>query len=601
MNKGKMFGLLDNVNNRILKIYERKYAYVIGIGIECALCILWMFYSRINIQLPVKILGLVLSFFAMRDFEITLRYIQGQKRCRTFWIGLPIVSFITAFTLVGNRGIIYPLDTSITFGRIVTLILVGIWSIPIILLFIRTYEKVGLYENKKEHYRSFIIICSVVIIVPACFALAAFNPGISSYDTNECLAIYAHNIKNMPNWHPPFYVLLLKLIITVWDSTYAVIIVQFVFWEFVVLELIAFLYRKNISDKMLLVFAVFWGVNTSNVLYLCTIWKDIPYGISLLWLTLIISKLVVDRKYYEGRRKIYIELVIALVLVCFMRQNGIVPYILSVLGLVIFYKKNRKLILSIATSLVLIFVIRGPLYSAIGVVETPETFGGKYIGLGQDILAAYYTGGDLSEEALEIVNVLTNNNRDSFGFNPYWANSSYALDVSMTEFVKIYFDTFIENPTVMIKEILCRNDCIWDVFEGEGARVNLINYLGHWDGNDNWNDYYPPNKYTAWSNFVSKDTTFTGESQLFSILFWRCGVYFLIGIYVFWSMQIKRVQKECYLVFVPYVAQILSLVLSTGWSDFRYYWPLNLMIVAILFLGIVAKNDYGELRKACTF
>lgn len=374
---GKMFGLLDNVNNRILKIYERKYAYVIGIGIECALCILWMFYSRINIQLPVKILGLVLSFFAMRDFEMTLRYIQGRKRCRTFWIGLPIVTFITAFTLVGNRGIIYPLDTNITFGRIVTLILVGIWSIPIILLFIRTYEKVGLSENKKEHYRAFIIICSVVIIVPACFALVAFNPGISSYDTNECLAIYAHNIKNMPNWHPPFYVLLLKLIITVWDSTYAVIIVQFVFWEFVVLELIAFLYRKNISDKMLLVFAVFLGVNTSNILYLCTIWKDIPYGISLLWLTLIISKLVVDRKYYEGRRKTYIELVIALVLVYFMRQNGIVPYILSVLGLVIIYKKNRKLILSIATSLVLIFVIRGPLYSAIGVVETTETGGGS--------------------------------------------------------------------------------------------------------------------------------------------------------------------------------------------------------------------------------
>ena len=34
MNKGKMSGLLDNVNNRILKIYERKYAYVIGIGID---------------------------------------------------------------------------------------------------------------------------------------------------------------------------------------------------------------------------------------------------------------------------------------------------------------------------------------------------------------------------------------------------------------------------------------------------------------------------------------------------------------------------------------------------------------------------------------
>ncbi len=581
--------IVEIIYNKILNFYEKKYANLLGIGIECTLCIFWMFYSRIDIQLPVKVLGLILSFYSMKDFGLSVRYMQ--KKSILFWMGLPIVAFITSFCLVGNRGIVYPLDSTVSIGRLVTLLVVGIWSIPIVILFLRTYDKLSLVENKKGNKCIFLLICALILIVPACFALAAFNPGISSYDTNECLAIYAHNMKNMPNWHPPFYVFLLKAIITIWDSTYAVVLVQFVFWEFVVLELISFLYRKGISDKMLLMFAVALGVNTSNVLYLCTIWKDIPYGISLLWLTIIIGKFVVDRKYYEGMKKVYIELVIALVLVYFMRQNGIVPYVLSALGLVLLFKKNRKMILSIATSLVLIFLIRGPLYSSIGVVETTKTLGGKYIGLGQDILAAYYTGGDLSAEALEMVNTLTNNNRDSFGFDPYWANSSYELNVSMMEFVKNYIDTFIKNPAVMIKEILCRNDCIWDVFEGEGARVNLVNYLGHWDGNDNWNDYYPPNKYTEWSVFVSKDTSFTGESQLFSMLFWRCGLYFLLGIYVFWSMQIKHVRKECYLVFVPYVTQILSLVLSTGWSDFRYYWPLNLMIVAILLIGIVASSD----------
>ena len=53
-------------------------------------------------------------------------------------------------------------------------------------------------------------------------------------------------------------------------------------------------YRKDISDKILLMFAVFFGVNTSNVLYLCTIWKDIPYGISLDELAYKFSKNIKD-------------------------------------------------------------------------------------------------------------------------------------------------------------------------------------------------------------------------------------------------------------------------------------------------------------------
>ena len=63
----------------------------------------------------------------------------------------------------------------------------------------------------------------------------------------------------------------------------------------------------------------------------------------MLWLTVIISKLVIDEDYYAGTKKIYIELIIAWIFIFFIRQNGIVPYILSAVVLGVVYKKNKKI------------------------------------------------------------------------------------------------------------------------------------------------------------------------------------------------------------------------------------------------------------------
>ena len=57
--------------------------------------------------------------------------------------------------------------------------------------------------------------------------------------------------------------------------------------------------------------AIFSGVNAGNFLHLNTIWKDIPYTISLLWVLVILAKLSLDFEQYKGKWSVYMELVIA--------------------------------------------------------------------------------------------------------------------------------------------------------------------------------------------------------------------------------------------------------------------------------------------------
>ena len=71
---------------------------------------------------------------------------------------------------------------------------VVVWLFPIIISIFYVVDKIqGLvrFESRYDSL-SFYIICSIVVLFPSILYLVAFNPGISSYDTWQCLLVYAH-------------------------------------------------------------------------------------------------------------------------------------------------------------------------------------------------------------------------------------------------------------------------------------------------------------------------------------------------------------------------------------------------------------------------
>lgn len=575
--------LSENVQKRflmpcfkLLKLVMDGKDFFYFIAFEIFLCYLILYHSNLELTAIDKLLCILVTTITSLNFDRIKKYSKEILTSKLSLLMIFIASIYGAFALVANRIFLYPINLTVSLKGICIFIFTTIYFIPIVLLFIGGINHITKKHKNNMSTLKFCVITSCLIAIPAIFALIAYNPGISSQDTKYCLAIAAHALRGMNNWHPPFYCALLKVIISIWDSTYAVIFIQIVFFVYVFLELFLLVRSKGFNENILILFAIFIGFNPANYIHAITIWKDVPYTYSLLWLTVLFAKIILQKMTKFN----YVELFVSLVFTFFMRQNGIVVYFVALIILAIINIKDKKTIITLCTSFLIIIFIRFPMYSYL---EVKSSNAGHYVGLSQDIMGAYFSGGNVSDETKEMIDIMINNQTENYMHNPYWANYSMGnLSVGHRYFIKCYIDTFFKNPKYMLRAIILRQDFMFDIFTGKNAVESCVNYYGEMK-DDVWNKYYPERK----ENFLTPILSKVGIMSVnVKVIFWRSGLYVFVAVLLFIYIMLRIKRKSCLFIFVPFVGQILSLMLSTGWSDFRYYWPLNLMTVAIFLLTI---------------
>lgn len=548
-----------------------------------------LFKCDMQFNILDKLFFAFLSFVIALNYKIILNYLKENINNFKFVLVLFLLVFYFTLALFGNRLFTYPLENPhirVVAKNCVKFCLCMAWVFPIITFLLFLISKINLISKNSMSSIKFSIICVITLLVPVIFALIAFNPGISSPDTTFCLAQTTHGaLVGMRNWHPPFYCMILKAIVSVYDSTYSVILVQSFFYCYVILEGMLFAKKKNINEILLIVLVALISINPSNYLHAITIWKDVPYCYSLVWLTILLAKFIFDKDCCK-KIYVYVELFVALVFTFFMRQNGMVVYFLTVATLFFFIKQNKRILISVLTSILIVFLIRVPLYNHL---QIKEGMGGVYTGLGHDIVGTYYAGGEISDKTKEIVEIMTAS-ETNYVHNPYWANYSLgAYGGPIKQFITGYIDTFVKNPEIMIKAILCRNDIIWNIYTGKNGFIGCENFTGTQDTNPSWNEHYPARKDFKIRNLM----VMIGDKfvEYFEPLTWRSGIYTFAVIFILWFLVLCKKLSKIWFIFVPFFAQILSLLLSTGWCDFRYYWSLNLMSVFIVIFSIYICNE----------
>lgn len=590
------------IKHAVSNIYIRSNVKGVPVIGELVLCLVVTKLGGLGLQSMTEIILYAVSIFSMWDIENKVSFIVEFADKVWKKICFCALCAYAAFALVGQRLFIYPLDLKVTAEGVFIFLATLAWFVPVIISCIMALDKLSLLivnqHNGMKFYRFFGLLL-VILIVPPALNLYANNPGITTYDSFVTMLINAKHIRGMQDWHPAFYCMLLRVILNIWDSTYAVILCQYFFWCYVMLEALLYLRKKGISDGMILLTALFIGGNAANFIQINTIWKDIPYTLSLFWTMIICAKLALDFEFYKNKWYIYLELIIALVGLFFYRKNGIVAFAIVVLTLGIVLRKNIKVFCSIIISLALIITIKYPVYNYFE-IEDPGRYG-MYIGLSQDILGVYYSGGELSENTLLMVNVMTSGNTIEFDYTPTWARQSYGLDVEPTDFILSYLDTFIKNPVLMTRAIIAREDAIWDIFRGKDTVLGCVNLQRTNDGvvvdEINWNDYYPqrkPNNFRVW---MAELTAKTASVQWVNAIEWRCGLFTLLTLIALCLIFFKYGVNKYWIIIIPGVGHILGLLLSTGWSDFRYFWPLNLMDVFIIIFALyimAERNGRGK-------
>ena len=445
-----------------------------------------------------------------------------------------------------------------------------------------------------------MLLCTGLLLLPAFYNLLANNPGMSSPDTVSSMIENAKHLYGMYDWHPAFYCMVLRVIQKVSDTTYAVIAVQYFFWAYVMNELLFYLRKRGMRENVLIGLACFSGFNAANLLNMNTIWKDIPYTLSLFWVFVILAKLSLDFEEYRKKWYVYLEFIVAMTGVCLYRKNGTVTFVLIVIAAVVVLRKNFKVLIAAAAAVTAVLVIKGPVYDYFRVVDSGQN--GIYIGLGQDILGAYYAGGEVSEDTLAMITEMTDGNNDRYSYTPTWSYAAYKIDVAPMEFIRRYIDTFLKNPVLVARAVIDREDALWDIFIGEDSGLYCCNYIGTEDEDTrySWNEYYPERHYVSLYTDMAAATGYTVATQWIDAIEWRCGLFILLGLTVLLFAEFKRGPGKYLVMLAPMAGQIMSLLLSTGWSDFRYFWPMNLLNMAWIMIMLTATGTdkgVGEERS----
>lgn len=457
------------------------------------------------------------------------------------------------------------------------------------------------------------LILFIIMSVMFMIWLLAFNPIAMSQDSWDYIDGWRTGTYN--SFRSPVYSFLIFIICSIAPTrpeVQWVAIAQIFAFSASLATILMYFHKKWIRFKYILPAAVFLPLIPSFGLHTIVIWCDLANGMSMLWFTYVLVRIIDEMLIHDlaNRRQrvsLYIQLCISMVLVYFIRSNSFLVYIIvvPVLVFVFLLRKQWKLFVTVLLSAVLVVLIRFPGYNALNVPRYSWGDQIKYYAAIHDIQGTYYAGGKLSEQTqASLKKYVTNLDRPDAKdiFIPdtvLWYSDYYAYNLSgitLGEFFSMYLDSFIHNPFKMLKSMLHRVRAYW-VIDAKG-HINLINYIGIYDPSANFTGTQAADLgINRQPNFLTKIMDlYIGGIAVFPVLsmfVWRFGIWTALMIISITTLILKK--RYIYLLtYLPVFVYLASLVLSMGWTDYRYGLPVfftGLFLPLALFLLHPANAD----------
>lgn len=563
---------------------------------------IYLFWGNtIQINSSDKFYLFILTFFSsiLSVKSLKNKIIMPYFKKNIFYFTLFII-ISTTFASIGNFLFLYPLNIE-SISNWLYFLVFSFWVTPVILsiLYLLEYfqskfnsRKINEVDKKKS-IKIWLLFFSICIISNTLFLLA-YNPAIMTYDSFDQIS-QAKGITPLFDWHPILHTLLIKFLLDIIPSPTIIIIFQMVFISIIISTFLMILYKRGFTLKFLLFFTVIFINIPTNGFHIVTLWKDIPYSISILWLTLVFTKIIYRNTSYTRRQPFIYEICLALTCVYFFRQNGIFPYILSIfiISIILFKRKHYLSILSVLSTIIIIVGIQSYLYKTLTIHERPK--GRKYIGLINDLVGVSMSNGNLSIKTKKYLeNVLDLENYKK-SYSPYWAASAYIkpdLDkTAFLEFIALYIDTFTKNPFQLINYILCRSDIYWNITTGKHGFIGLLNCTAYETPPlAIWKDLKYERHVNILTKKIDKASIFIINNNFLLIFLWRSGIW--ISLLAITSLFIiKNKVSNLFLLYLPVLSNVVSLVLSSGWMDYRYGWSVLLTVPFITFVTVSESNS----------
>jgi hypothetical protein len=421
--------------------------------------------------------------------------------------------------------------------------------------------------------------------------LLVFWPGLMSFDSLD--QWYQMTTGQYNDLHPAFHTFTNWLITRIYLSPATIVLFQILTLSLVIGWGFHLFRKAGIPRWACWIPLILLAISPVNNTLIITLWKDIPYSIAMLGLSLIIFQITITNGEWLQEPYAWLLLGLTAALVSLFRHNGF-PVVLAcffILGLV-FKTYWRSLLFATLLLLVAFWIIVGPVYKLVKVDTSQDHF---LLGIHLLHFFAAYANSrvPLSNEGLAVLERIWPS-KDPLPYNCYISDttatrvSPEAVVDNLSDLQQVLSKLIKENPEVAIRHLFCANSIIWEISQPEDGyffAYELSLYM-----NNKYYEFKPgqfriiihsllPNIQNLYVNMIETTTIWP---------IWRPALYFYLSVFCGIIFASRRRSWKYVLFLLPIIFHSLVLFFINSTQEVRYQYPVYL--VSLLSLALIFVN-----------
>jgi len=482
------------------------------------------------------------------------------------------------------------------------LCLIVVFSLMTICVFGFIDSKSFIIKNKRMVNKKRWLIMAGIIF--ACYLplFLSFFPGIVSVDSVVQIRQAIGETEQWSNWHPVLHTAFMALPINIGfnmfgDLTAGIAMATLV--QMIILSLIFgyvcdWAIRKTGKIWVGYAFMVFFALCPVVAHYAITLWKDVLFSAIFMLLVIEIYELIIKKKRDEKLSiKDLWKVFACVVLVVFLRNGGVLIMIALCVALLVYYRLARKIISCLmVTGVAIIFLIQGPVYGALGIIDSP--FMESMSVPAQQMGYVAYTG-ELSDEEKNALSKYADVDKLAVNYSPMNADPAKnsfdynSVNEDKIGFLKVWAEILMKHFLQYVKAYVLHTCSYWYP-QGETWALDFDHVH---------DDFWLEEKYqdVALLGGPIKDVAHKIEAGLTAsswlgwmanvgVMFW--GILFMLVIFVYQKKYYMLVPLICVLTYM-----VLLLVASPIPWIFRYVYSLLLILPVLITISFLKIRDKG--------
>ena len=479
----------------------------------------------------------------------------------------------------------------------------------LILVFKQVLQCLKLKESKRYKWfthnkKSFFLVAVVIFIAYVPYFLAEY-PGFFTADSIRELSDATYGMGKLINHHPVLHVFIISIcskIVKLFSGTETEVIALYSVLQMIATActfsfMIYYMARKNVNVYIRIITFLLCSFYPPFAAYSITMWKDIPFALSLIFFTICLIELATNSKNFFRNKFRIVAFLISTILVILFRNNGIYVVLFTLPCMFFIIKDYRKQVVYIAVAIVAFYVIyKGPIFKLFNITDGPikEMLS---VPLQQIARTVRDNEDELTQEEREkIYKFLPVENLGNL-YNPLISDSvkenldNNEFQNNKGEFVKLWLSLLIKHPRSYVESFFVGSFGYWYPETNNWVIVN-------------WNDY-PKLEYLNYTkapitNIKIVETlekfANTRNIPVISMVLFSIGFNFWIILIITMYCIYKKKYRHM-LTLIPILVLWLTNTASPVWCEYRYIYGMFTTMPLFLFVVVSLVNLNKEISN----